>query len=390
MGITQHRQGSDNVQQVANLLLLRGNIGRQGAGICPVRGHSNVQGDRTVGIDEKPKPAFLDQMEKVFGFAPPRAHGHNVVQALEAMIAGRARIFIALGGNFVAAVPDRPLVEAAMRRLRLTVGITTKLNRGHLVHGEMSLLLPCLGRSEIDFQATGPQSVSVEDSMSWVHASGGLAMPASKDLKSEVAIVCGMARATLGDPRIDWDGFERDYDKIRDAIAAVYPALFHDYNARVRVPGGFHLTNAAAERTWNTASGKANFIVFRGTDENPVVDDPMMLRMATLRSHDQYNTTIYSLSDRYRGVYGTRMVVFMNEADMAERGIGPEQLVEIETLATDRRRILQNFKALPYNIPRGSIASYYPETNALMPLAHHDETCQTPAAKSIPVVVRAM
>jgi formate dehydrogenase major subunit len=390
MGITQHRQGSDNVQQVANLLLLRGNIGRKGAGICPVRGHSNVQGDRTVGIDEKPKPAFLDQLEKVFGFAPPRAHGHNVVQAIEAMIAGTAKVFIALGGNFVAAVPDRPLVEEAMRRLRLTVGITTKLNRGHLVHGERSLLLPCLGRSEIDFQATGPQSVSVEDSMSWVHASGGLAMPASKALKSEVAIVCGMARATLEDPRLDWDGYERDYDRIRDDIAAVYPALFHDYNARVRVPGGFHLTNAAAERTWNTASGKANFIVFRGTDENPVVDDPMMLRMATLRSHDQYNTTIYSLSDRYRGVHGTRMVVFMNEADMAERGIAAEQLVEIETLASDRRRVLTNFKALPYNIPRGSIASYYPETNALMPLAHHDETCQTPAAKSIPVVVRAM
>jgi formate dehydrogenase major subunit len=389
MGITQHRKGSANVQQIANLLMLRGNLGRKGAGICPVRGHSNVQGDRTVGIDEKPKQEFLDQLEKVFGFKPPQAHGHAVVDTIAAMIEGSAKVFIGLGGNFIAAVPDKEIAEAAMRRQKLTVGITTKLNRGHLVHGAQSLLLPCLARSDIDMQKTGRQAVTVEDSMSMVHASNGLVEPASPLLKSEVAIVCGMARATLPGSGIDWDGFEADYNLIRDKIAAVLPKLFYDFNARIRQPGGFHLRNGAREREWNTKSGKANFLVFEGLDEAPPVHNPGMLRLATLRSHDQYNTTIYSLDDRYRGVFGGRMVVFMNAEDMRERGIAPESLVELESLADDKKtRIVKGFKAKTYNIPRGSVAAYYPEANNLMPLDYHDFKSKTPAAKSIPVIAR--
>ncbi len=389
MGITQHRRGSANVQQIANLLLLRSNFGKPGAGICPVRGHSNVQGDRTMGIDEKPRPELLDQIEKVFGFSPPRAHGHTVVDAVQAMIDGRAKVFIGMGGNFVAAVPDSPIAEAAMRRLRLTVGITTKLNRGHVVHGERALILPCLARSDIDVQKTGRQSITVEDSMSMVHASRGLVKPPRGALKSEVAIVCGIARATIPDSGIDWSAFEDDYNLVRDRIAAVFPDLFRDFNQRIRQPGGFHLTNPPRDRVWKTPNGRANFIVSAGVDEDPPINDAAMLRLATLRSHDQYNTTIYSLDDRYRGVFGGRMVVFMNESDMLERGIAAETLVEIESLADDRqKRVVRGFKARPYNIPKGSIGAYYPETNPLLPLAYHDAKSKTPAAKSIPVVVR--
>jgi formate dehydrogenase major subunit len=389
MGITQHRTGSENVQQILNLLLLRGNIGRPGAGICPVRGHSNVQGDRTVGIDEKPSPAFLDRLQEAFGFAPPRAHGHNVVQAVQAMVDGRAKVFIGLGGNFVRAVPDWDIAEAAMRRMRLTVGINTKLNRGHLVHGVQALILPCLARSDIDMQTSGRQAVTVEDSMSMVHASSGLVEPPSEHLKSEVAIVCGMASATLAGNGIDWDYFADDYSRIRDKIAAVLPQLFADFNERVRQPGGFHLTNPPRDRVWNTATGRANFLVFPGVGEDPVVSHPEMLRLMTLRSHDQYNTTIYSLNDRYRGVFGGRMVVFMNETDMQQRGIAPGSLVEIESLAQDgNRRTVRGFKVKQHDIPPGSIGAYYPETNPLLPLAHHDRKSGTPAAKSIPVLVR--
>ncbi len=391
MGITQHRLGSANVQQIANLLLLRGNMGRLGAGICPVRGHSNVQGDRTVGIDEKPKPLFLERLGKAFNFTPPARHGHGVVEALEAMISGASKVFIALGGNFVAAVPDKDIVEEAMRRQKLTVAITTKLNRGHLVHGQQALILPCLARSDIDLQKSGRQSVTVEDSMSSVHASSGLVEPPSPALKSEVAIVCGLARATLTDSGIDWDSYEADYSLIRDKIAEVYPELFHDFNTRIQAKGGFFLPVGSRERSWKTASGKATFMVFPGVDENPPVADGQMLRLATIRSHDQYNTTIYSLDDRYRGVFGGRMVVFMNEADMAARGIAQDSLVELESLADDKKtRIVKGFKARAYNIPRGSIAAYYPETNNLLPLDYHDVKAKTPAAKSIPVLARPM
>jgi molybdopterin-dependent oxidoreductase alpha subunit len=391
MGITQHRTGAANVQQIANLLLLRGNFGKPGAGICPVRGHSNVQGDRTVGIDEKPHAELLDQIKRVFGFDPPRAHGHTVTDAMQAIIEGRAKVFTGLGGNFVAAVPDRPLIEAAMRKLRLTIAINTKLNRSHIVHGEEALILPCLARSDIDIQRTGRQSVTVEDSMSMVHASTGLVAPPSGKLKSEVAIVCGMARATLPDSGIDWAAFEDDYNFIRDKIEAVFPALFGDFNQRIRQPGGFHLTIPPRDRVWTTSTRRANFIVFEGVSEDPPVKVGSMLRLATIRSHDQYNTTIYSLNDRYRGVFEGRMVVFMNPDDMGELGIAPDTQVEIESLADDgRERRVGGFKARPYNIPRGSIAAYYPETNPLLALSHRDPKSKIPAAKSIPVRVRPL
>jgi len=388
MGITQHRLGTANVQQMVNLLLLRGNFGKPGAGICPVRGHSNVQGDRTMGVDEKPAPALLDQLKKVFGFEPPRARGHHVVNAVRAMVDGRAKVFIGLGSNFVRAVPDWPAVEAAMRRLRLTVAVSTKLNRGHLVHGQQALVLPSLARSDIDMQASGRQSVTVEDSMSMVHASSGLVTPPSERLKSEVAIVCGMAKATLPDCGIDWDFYAADYNRIRDKIEAVFPDLFADFNQRIRRPGGFHLTTPPRQRVWNTATGRANFLVFPGVREDEAVSDPAMLRLATLRSHDQYNTTIYTLDDRYRGVFGGRMVVFMNEADMRARGIAEGDLVEIESLADDNRRVVGGFWAKPHSIAAGSVGAYYPETNPLLPLAYHDVKSGTPAAKSIPVLVR--
>jgi formate dehydrogenase major subunit len=281
------------------------------------------------------------------------------------------------------------MVEAAMRRLRLTVAISTKLNRGHLVHGEAALILPCLARTDIDIQLSGRQAITVEDSMSMVHASAGLVHPPSKELKSEVAIVCGIAKATLLDDAIDWSGFEQNYDVIRDRIEDVFPTLFRDFNRRIRQPGGFHLPTPPRDRVWNTPTGRANFLIFEGVAEDPPIEGASVLRLATLRSHNQYNTTIYGLDDRYRGVFGGRMVVFMNELDMKERGIASGALVEIESLADDRqRRVVRGFEARSYLIPKGSIGAYYPETNPLLPLAHHDAKSKTPAAKSIPVLVR--
>jgi molybdopterin-dependent oxidoreductase alpha subunit len=388
MGITQHRLGTANVQQTVNLLFLRGNIGKPGAGICPVRGHSNVQGDRTMGIDENPKPELLDRIKKAFGFEPPQARGHRVVAAIQAMIDGRAKVFIGSGGNFVRAVPDWPAAEAAMRGLKLTVAISTKLNRGHLVHGQQALILPVLARSDIDLQSTGRQSITVEDSMAMVHASHGLVDPPSEHLKSEVAIICGMAKATLPDCGIDWDYFVDDYDRIRDKIEEVFPQLFAGFNERIRQPGGFHLSVPPRERIWNTPTGRANFIVFPGVAEDEPVKEPGMLRLATLRSHDQYNTTVYTLDDRYRGVFGGRMVVFMNEADMRTRGIAEGDLVEIESLADDKHRVVGGFWAKMHRIAAGSVGAYYPEANPLLPLEFHDVKSGTPAAKSIPVLVR--
>jgi formate dehydrogenase major subunit len=342
-----------------------------------------------MGIDEKPRPEFLDQLRNAVGFDPPRAHGHNVVKAVDAMINGKAKVFIGLGGNFIRAVPDSTVAEAAMRDLSLTVAISTKLNRGHLVHGKEALILPCLARSDIDMQGGIEQAVTVEDSMSMVHASYGLVEPPSATLRSEVAIVCGIAKATLPGSGIDWGGFAADYGRIRHKIEEVLPELFADFNQRIEKPGGFHLYIPPRDRIWNTSTRRANFILFPGLDEDPPVSDPSMLRLATLRSHDQYNSTIYSLDDRYRGVFGGRMVVFMNEADMRERGIAEGDQVAIEALADDgRRRIVTGFWVKPHSIARGSIGAYYPETNPLLPLAYHDLKSGTPAAKSIPVIVR--
>ena len=389
MGITQHQYGSNAIQQICNLLFLRGNIGKPGAGIAPVRGHSNVQGNRTVGIDEKPTQTYLDRLEQVFGFHPPQEHGHDTVEAVEAMVDGRAKFFFGMGGNFIHAIPDTPIAYEAMRRLRMTVAVSTKLNRGHLVHGCKAYILPCIARAELDMQGGRKQRVSIEDATSMVGASAGMLEPASPHLLSEIAIVCRLAAATLPDRPIDWAAFEGNYDLIRDRIADVYPAIYADMNERLKAPR-FHLRNSAREREWNTPTGRANFIVFPGVHMDKPIAVPGMLRLATIRSHDQFNSTIYSNSDRYRGVYNNRMIVFMNQEDMAERGIVAGGRVRMETVSLDGRdRRLGGLSALPYAIPRGSVAAYYPETNGLLPLYHHDETSKTPAAKSIPVLVRA-
>lgn len=386
MGVTQHQQGARVIQQIVNLLLLRGNFGKPGAGICPVRGHSNVQGDRTVGIDEKPSEAYLDQLENVFGFKPPRRHGHHVVESVRAMIDGTAKVFIGMGGNFIHAIPDTKAAYEAMSRLNLTVGIATKLNRGHLVHGKQALILPVIARSEIDRQASGEQFVTIEDAMSNITASRGVLEPASPDLRSEIEIVCRMARATLPESVVPWDSFIADYNLIRDKIAAVYPDLFSGFNERIKAPGGFHLSNPPRERKWNTETGRANFLLFPGLDENKPVGGAEMFRLSTVRSHDQYNTTIYSNSDRYRGVYDGRMVLFMNEDDMRACNIASRALVALETIADDgMARRVEGLTVYPYQMPRGSLAGYYPELNQLLPLGHQDEISGTPAAKSIPV-----
>ncbi|SDD80255.1 formate dehydrogenase major subunit [Paracoccus isoporae] len=390
MGLTQHQNSAELLQQVANLLLLRGNFGKPGAGIVPIRGHSNVQGDRTVGIDEKPTDAYLDRVEQVFGFVPPRDHGHHVLDALYAMEAGQARVFIGMGGNFIRAVPDRDRAEAAMRRLDLTVGIATKLNRGHLVHGRDALILPVIARSEIIRTAQGVQFVTIEDAMANVTASHGVLEPATGSLRSEVEIVCRMAAAALPGSTVPWLDFIGDYDLIRDRIAATYPDLFTDFNAKIRQEGGFHLDVPPRRRVWKTPNGKANFLVMPGLDMDDPVDAPDMLRLATIRSHDQFNTTIYSCNDRYRGIRGDREVLFMNAGDMAARGIETGSAVEVTTISDDTRlRRVTGLRAQEYPLPRGSAAGYFPELNPLLPFDHHDRMTGTPAAKSIPVRVVA-
>lgn len=390
MGVTQHITGTQNVQQIANLLLLRGNFGKPGAGICPLRGHSNVQGDRTVGITEKPTAAVLARIEQTFGFRPPAAHGHDAVAAMQAIIDGRSKALICLGGNLAVALPDTEACLPAMRGLELSVHVATKLNRSHLLTGKHSFILPCLGRTERDHQASGPQAVTVEDSMSMVHASRGKLTPASEALRSEPAIIAGIAAATLPESRVRWMDLIADYDRIRDAIEAVYPE-FEKYNERIRVPGGFRLPLPPTERIWNTPSGKAEFLCFSGLNEDPVRTDPTVLKLTTIRSHDQYNTTIYGLDDRYRGVFGRRDVVFMNRDDLAERGIEQGDEIQVETaFGQGKERRLSKLIAIAYEIARGSVATYYPEGNCLVPLDYHDKTSGTPSYKSVPVrVLRA-
>jgi molybdopterin-dependent oxidoreductase alpha subunit len=395
MGITQHKHSVATIQMLVNLLLLRGNLGKPGAGACPVRGHSNVQGDRTMGIHEKPSPAFLDRLAQVFGFAPPREHGFDTIAAIEAMLDGHGKVFFGMGGNFATATPDTEATHRALRNCDLTVHVATKLNRSHLVHGCEALILPCLGRTEIDVQETGPQAVTVEDSMSMVHLSAGINAPASTQLLSEPAIVARLAEATLGErSKVPWRWLAGDYDRIRDAIAAVFDD-FQDFNARVRVPGGFRLTNSAAERRWLTPSGKACFMAHRVPTDLPVhraraVGGPPVFTLTTVRSHDQYNTTIYGLDDRYRGVYGERRVLFASAGDIALLGLQAGDWVDLESLCDDgvRRRALR-FLLVEYDIPRGCLAAYYPETNALVPLSSFADHARTPTSKSIPVIVVA-
>lgn len=391
MGLTQHQYGSRLLQQVANLLMLRGNFGKPGAGIGPIRGHSNVQGDRTVGIDEKPKPAYLDRVQQVFGFDPPREHGHHVVESIEAMLDGSAKVFIGLGGNFIHAVPDTPRAYEAMRGLELTVGIATKLNRGHLVHGRDALILPVVARSERIVTPAGEQFVTIEDAMSNVTASRGVLEPVSAEVLPEVEIVCRMAMATLPDSKVDWAACMHDYTPIRDLIAAVYPEIYTGFNQHIQQPHGFHLDIPPRRRVWPTPNGKANILLMPGLDVDKPVDDPEMLRLATVRSHDQYNTTIYSYNDRYRGVYNDRMVLFMNVEDRLARGLQKEAQVSLETISRDGvSRRIDGLTVLDYPMPRGALAGYYPELNPLLPLDYYDRISGTPAAKSIPVRVRAM
>ncbi len=390
MGLTQHQQGSRLLQQAVNLLLLRGNFGKPGAGIAPIRGHSNVQGDRTVGIDEQPSQAYLDRLREVFGFEPPRAPGHHTVESVAAMLDGTAKVFIGMGGNFVRAVPDTERSYAAMRRLALTVGISTKLNRGHLVHGRDALILPVVSRSETIRTPAGEQFITIEDSVAKVMASRGVLEPASPHLLPEVEIVCRMALATLPRSRVPWESYIHDYDLIRDKVAEVYPEIFSGFSAKIRDPEGFHLDVPPRRRVWPTPNGKANFLLFPGLAVNAPVADPSMLRLATVRSHDQFNTTVYSYNDRYRGVYNDRMVLFMNAEDRIARGLEPRSRVALETIADDGvRRRVDGLTLLDYPMPRGAVAGYYPELNPLLPLEYYDKVSGTPAAKSIPVRVVA-
>lgn len=384
MGLTQHKHSVATIREVVNFLLLRGNIGRPGAGVCPVRGHSNVQGDRTMGIFERPAPAFLDALEREFGFAPPRHHGFDVVRSIRALRDGEAKVFFAMGGNFVGATPDTEVTEAAVRRARLTVHVSTKLNRSHAVTGARALILPTLGRTDKDVQAGGRQVVTVEDSMGMVHASRGNLTPASPHLLSEPAIVARLARAVLGPESLTpWEEFEKDYGTIRDRIARVVPG-FEDFNTKIARPGGFTLPHAPRdERRFPTATGKANFTA--APIEYPKVPEGRLL-LQTLRSHDQYNTTIYGLDDRYRGIKGGRRVVLVNPDDAAELGLGDGSYTDLVSEWKDGvERRAPGFRVVHYPTARGCAAAYYPETNVLVPLDSTADTSNTPASKSVVV-----
>ncbi|WP_062211296.1 FdhF/YdeP family oxidoreductase [Streptomyces sp. NBRC 109706] len=382
MGLTQHKHAVPTIKEVVNFLLLRGNIGRPGAGVCPVRGHSNVQGDRTMGIVERPAAAFLDALGAEFGFEPPRHHGLDVVNAIRALRDGTAKVFFAMGGNFVAASPDTDVTERAMRRARLTVHVSTKLNRSHCVTGARALILPTLGRTERDVQAGGEQFVTVEDSMGVVHASRGRLRPASEALLSEPAIVCRLARRVLGErSATPWAEFEADYAKVRARIARVIPG-FTDFEERVAKPGGFTLPHAPRdERRFPTATGKANFTAEQVTF--PRVPAGRLL-LQTLRSHDQYNTTVYGLDDRYRGIAGGRRVVLVHPADAADAGLADGDYADLVSEWTDgTERVAPGFRVVHYPTARGCAAAYYPETNVLVPLDATADTSNTPVSKSV-------
>ncbi|WP_340609544.1 FdhF/YdeP family oxidoreductase [Xenorhabdus bharatensis] len=386
MGITQHNKGTANVRLIADLLLMKGNIGKSGAGICPLRGHSNVQGNRTVGITEKPSPEFLQKLEEVFGFKPPYEHGHDAVKAMQAMVDGRVKALLCLGGNFAVALPDPELSFSAMKKLDLSVHIGTKLNRSHLLVAKETFILPCLGRTELDIRELGRQSITVEDSMSMVHASSGKLTPASPLLKSEPVIVAEMAAATLLHSKTPWLRYTESYDLIRDLIEKTIPG-FDNYNQRIRAPGGFRMPLPPTERIWPTPTGKAMFSVFKGVKENADVLGEDVLRLMTIRSHDQYNTTIYALDDRYRGVFGRRDVLFMNDVDLEARGLKHGDKISIETVSQNRKLSLKDITVISFSIAPGTVAAYYPEANILIPLDYIDKESGTPSYKSVPVRV---
>jgi molybdopterin-dependent oxidoreductase alpha subunit len=386
MGLTQHKNAVATIQEIVNFLLLGGNIGRKGAGPCPVRGHSNVQGDRTVGIWERMNDKFLDKLGAEFGFAPPRENGADTVETIKQMHGGRIGIFIGMGGNFLSATPDTEFTAKALQRCRLTAHVSIKLNRSHLITGEIALILPCLGRSEIDRQASGEQFVTVEDSMGIINPSRGVLEPASGHLRSEPAIVAGLARATLGDrSRVDWDGLVADYNRVRDHIDHVIPG-FERFNAQI-AQDIFYLPNAARdERKFNTDIGKAKFTV------HPIPRNELPLGhyiMMTIRSHDQFNTHLYGLDDRYRGVFNGRRVVFMNVDDIAAAGLQRGQLVDLTSHHEGEERTARGFQVVPYNIPRGCTATYFPEGNALVSINSVAERSNTPVSKFVVISIAA-
>ncbi|AEY86498.1 oxidoreductase [Streptomyces hygroscopicus subsp. jinggangensis 5008] len=383
MGITQHKHGVPTIREIVNFLMLRGNLGRAGTGACPVRGHSNVQGDRTMGIWEQMPDTFLDALQEEFGFDPPRAHGLDSVNSIKAMLEGRVKVFLALAGNFVRAAPDSEVTEKAMRSCRLTAHISTKLNRSHTVCGDTALILPTLGRTERDVQAAGEQFVTVENSMSEVHTSQGRLEPASRVLLSEVAILCRLARLSLGgEGNIPWGKFESDYNTIRDSISRIVPG-FHDFNARVTRPGGFQLPNPVNEGVFRTETGKARFT--RNERVVPRAPEGHLL-LQTLRSHDQWNTVPYTNNDRYRGIHGSRHVILVNPADLSELGLAQGDRVDLVSVWEDgTERRAENFQVVSYPAAKGSAAAYYPETNVLVPLDSVADVSNQPTSKGIVV-----
>ena len=389
MGLTQHVLGEYNIHMVANLLLMRGNIGKPGAGLCPVRGHSNVQGQRTVGIADDPALVPLDRLAGQYGFEPPREKGLNTVETCEGVLNGTVHGFIGLGGNFLRAIPEQERVNAAWGKLRLTVQIATKLNRSHLVNGEIAYLLPCLGRIERVVENGMEQVLSTEDSTSCIHASVGKARPASPDRKSETRIVVELAKATLApNAKVPWDTWANDFATIRDAIEQTWPEQFQDFNKRMWQPGGFHRPNPARERKWKTATGKANFIIAPSLVATGFDDAPDRFRLMTMRSNDQFNTTVYGYDDRFRGIKGTREVVLMNRDDIARLGLRDGQTVKLVSDAGDgMQREVAGLRLVAFDIPHGCVGGYYPECNPLIPLSHHAMYSKTPAAKSVPVRV---
>ena len=380
MGLTQHKNSVDNIREVVNLLLVKGSIGKKGAGTCPVRGHSNVQGDRTMGIWEKPKKSFLENLEKEFHFNAPKKHGYDVVNAIEAMHNKKAKVFIGMGGNFLSATPDTEYTARALQNCDLTVHISTKLNRSHLVHGKKALILPCLGRSEKDVQEQGEQFISVENSMGVVHSSSGHLKPISESLLSEPAIVAGLAKASLPETTLNWSELIKDYDHIRNKIEATISG-FENYNTRIRKKGGFYLPNNARNKDFSpTLTGKANFTINSISD---IVLKKDQFIMMTIRTHDQYNTTIYGLDDRYRGIKNERRVLFMNPTDMKEQGLKKLDMVDLVSHFNEEKRTAKKFLIVPYNIPRQCTASYFPETNVLVPIKSKARISNTPTSKTI-------
>jgi molybdopterin-dependent oxidoreductase alpha subunit len=387
MGITQHENGVDTIKEIVNLTILKGAIGKPGAGLCPVRGHSNVQGNRTMMIFDKPTDKQLDKIKEVYGFEPPRDHGYDVVESIKAMHEGKLKVFFSMGGNFLSATPDTNYTAEGMRKMELTVNVSTKLNRSHLVHGEESIILPTLARSDKDMIHDEPQFISCENSMGVIQMSKGILNPVSKDLLSENQIVCRLAKATLGEKSVvDWDKFEKSYDAVRDDIEKVIPGCT-DYNKRVREPGGFYLPNAArnGEFTAKDMGGKVPFTITELTEHKVAADEYIMM---TIRSHDQFNTTIYGYEDRYRGIHNERRVIFMNEKDIKKAGFKAGDKVDLYNYHGGKERSAKLFVIVPYNIPEGNTATYYPETNVLVPIDTVAKKSNTPTSKMVIIKIK--